>query len=293
VADLRDSLVVQQPLAPVLSACWRGASPGRGLAARSWRANITPARHHRWRRDRALLLPSTTFPEPVLARPSARREKFLSRLSSTKPSCYAEGVGELAAEVSQPDDVGEYTVIDWQRVHEEAYRWEVVAALMRDHGDALMQFCVTRLGEGLAEEVTQEVFVDAWQQLPRYRPEASLRAWLFGIARHKCQQAYRNRGRRRAIDQASLDAIREQAHVAGPMAQEDAITQAAVRARLHDSLATLASEDRILLTLWYWKELPVVEIADILGKSVAAVRKRLTRAQQRLKERMHETLDTP
>jgi RNA polymerase sigma-70 factor (ECF subfamily) len=183
-------------------------------------------------------------------------------------------------------------VLDRQRLTDAAYRWEVVADLMREHGDALMRYCLTWLGEGLAEEVTQEVFVSAWQQLPKYRPEATLRAWLFGIARHKCQQAYRNRARRDAIDRASLAAIREHAHAAGPTSHEEAITQAAGRVRLHDSLTKLASEDRILLTLWYWKELPVAEIADILGKSVAAVRKRLTRAQQRLKELMHETVET-
>jgi hypothetical protein len=54
---------------------------------------------------------------------------------------------------------------------------------------------------------------------------------------------------------------------------------------------TSTSQDRILLTLWYWKELPVAEIAEIMGKTEAAIRKRLTRAQQRLKELMHETLE--
>jgi DNA-directed RNA polymerase specialized sigma24 family protein len=38
--------------------------------------------------------------------------------------------------------------------------------------------------------------------------------------------------------------------------------------------------------MWYWRELPISDIADIMGKSVAAVRKRLLRAQQRLKEFM-------
>ena len=41
-------------------------------------------------------------------------------------------------------------MIDRHRVHEDAYRWEVVETLMRDHGDAIMRFCVARLGEGLA-----------------------------------------------------------------------------------------------------------------------------------------------
>jgi len=38
--------------------------------------------------------------------------------------------------------------------------------------------------------------------------------------------------------------------------------------------------------LRYWKEMPVDDIADVMGKSVAATRKRLLRSQQRLKELM-------
>jgi RNA polymerase sigma-70 factor (ECF subfamily) len=197
--------------------------------------------------------------------------------------------------MSQLSRVGEYTrgtIIDQQRVLDEAYRWEIVEALMRDHGEAIMRFCVARLGEGLAEEVVQEVFVAAWEGLPRYRPTESLQAWLFGIARNKCQQVYRNRARRQSIDERDLELIRDRAHASGPTLPEDNMAQATMRGRLHDSLSKLPSEDRILLTLWYWKELPVVEIAEIMGRTEAAIRKRLTRAQQRLKELMHETLET-
>jgi RNA polymerase sigma-70 factor (ECF subfamily) len=182
-------------------------------------------------------------------------------------------------------------MIDPQRLHEEAYRWEVVAALMRDHSEAIMRYCLTWLGEGLAEEVTQDVFVAAWQALPAYRPDAPLRTWLFGIARHKCQQAYRNRARRRAIAETFVGEIQARAHTAETISADDLLVQASQQARLHASLRRLPSEDRILLTLWYWKELPAAEIAEVLGKSQAAIRKRLTRAQQRLKELMHETLE--
>jgi RNA polymerase sigma-70 factor, ECF subfamily len=194
--------------------------------------------------------------------------------------------------VSWEDEFREYIVIDRRRVHEDDYREEVVVALMRDHGDAIMRFCVARLGEGLAEEVTQEVFVAAWEGLAKYRPEVSLQAWLFGIARNKCQQTYRNRARRQAIDEEHLAVIQERAHAQGPTSPEDAIAHATVRGRLHDCLSKLPAEDRILLTLWYWKELPAAEIVEIMGKTEAAIRKRLSRAQQRLKELMHETLDT-
>jgi RNA polymerase sigma-70 factor (ECF subfamily) len=163
---------------------------------------------------------------------------------------------------------------------------------MREDGDAIMQYCLTWLGAGLAEEVTQDVFVAAWSMLPKYRPDASLRTWLFGIARHKCQQTYRNRARRQAIAQTCLEDIRVHAHAEGANSPEGLVAYAAQKAQLSDSLAKLRPEDRIVLTLWYWRELPVAEIADIMGKSVAAVRKQLTRAQQRLKELMNDTSET-
>jgi RNA polymerase sigma factor (sigma-70 family) len=62
---------------------------------------------------------------------------------------------------------------------------------------------------------------------------------------------------------------------------------AEVCVRLHTCLGHLRAQDRIILILWYWKALPIREIATIMGKSEAAVRKQLTRAQQRLKELMH------
>lgn len=182
--------------------------------------------------------------------------------------------------------------IDWQRRLEPEYRWEVVSDLMQDHAKDVLQYCTTRLGEGLGEEVTQEVFVAAWQQLPRYRPEAPLATWLFAIARNKCQQAYRNRARRQTIAQLCVEEIRERTHLGGPPSPEGAITQASQVARLAVCLTQLRETDRIVLTLWYWREIPVSDIADITGKSVAAVRKQLTRAQQRLKELMDDAPPT-
>jgi DNA-directed RNA polymerase specialized sigma24 family protein len=74
--------------------------------------------------------------------------------------------------------------IDWQRLPEPEYRWEVVSGLMQDSAEAILHYCTARLGEGMGAEVTQEVFVAAWQQLPCYRPEAPLATWVCAIARH-------------------------------------------------------------------------------------------------------------
>ena len=181
--------------------------------------------------------------------------------------------------------------MDGQQLHDTPDSEVVVKMLLQRHGDAIVQYCRTRLGEGLAEEVAQDVFVTLWQKSSMQRqpvPEATLIEWVFGIARNKCKQAYRNRARRQAIHQAFCEEIRHYAHAEAPPGPALWEPHTEVRVRLHSCLGQLRETDRVLLTLWYWKELPVTEIADILGLSVAAIRKRLTRAQQRLKDLMHD-----
>ena len=176
--------------------------------------------------------------------------------------------------------------INWQCLHDEEYRREVIDVLMRTHAEMIMRYCTTWLSEGLAEEVTQSVFVTAWEKLPKYRPVASLDKWLLGIARHKCQRAYRDRARRRAIDRAFMEDIRREAHAATPPNPEHMMTQETPDSWLHDSLSKLNDTDRMLLNLRYWKGLSVPDIADIMGKSTQAVQKRLERAKHHLREMM-------
>ena len=141
--------------------------------------------------------------------------------------------------------------------------------------------------------MAQEVFVTAWETLSRFRQQGSLRVWLFGIAGNKCLQALCNRGRRATMAREFVAAIRAQAHVAPPetpdqtvLAQTQARTDQTQLQRLADCLATLQPTDSIVLTLRYNRGLPLQEVAATIGKSEAAVRKRLLRMLQKLREMM-------
>jgi RNA polymerase sigma-70 factor (ECF subfamily) len=183
--------------------------------------------------------------------------------------------------------------IDRQQLHnDDDYRRQVIDTLVRDYGDAIMRKCTEWLGEGEAEEIAQEVFVAAYNRLPSYQPNAPIREWLFAIAHKRLQRAYRDRKRRQDIAQRFVKDIRQRVHAVGSTSPEDQVVQQDLCARLPDSLAQLPAEDQILLTLWYWKEVPIAEIADIMRKSTAAIRRRLTRVEQRLKELMDDTSQT-
>ena len=177
--------------------------------------------------------------------------------------------------------------IDAQRLTDDTYRYEVLTVLLREHQVGIMRYCVTRLGEDMGEEV----FVTAWEALPKFRQDAALSTWLFGIAKNKCAQAFRNRSRRQAIAQAFVMNIRHHAHAEEPEIPEHVMVEQAQLARFATSLATLRDDERIMLNLRYTKGLPIAEIVEIAGKSEAAVRKQLLRALQRLRKRMDEDSD--
>jgi len=176
--------------------------------------------------------------------------------------------------------------IDLRRLQDDTYRSEVLTALMREQQDQIFRYCVTRLGEVYGEEVAQEVFVTAWESLPKFRHDSKIETWLVGIAKYKCAQAFRNRTRRQAIARTFVDDIRQQTHTD---ATERSAYLAGVEepfARLAHAMHQLRDDERILLNLRYTKALPITEIAALVGKSEAAVRKRILRALQRLRQIM-------
>lgn len=183
--------------------------------------------------------------------------------------------------------LGKLRVIDLQRLKkDEAYREEVFTALVRDYQDAIWRYCVTRLGESRGEEVSQDVFVTVWDTLSKLREESTLPAFLFGIAANHCARVFRNHRRRAEIARAFEQDIRDSVHPTQPALPEHVRDKQTLLAQLADSLTKLRSEDRLFINLRYIKGLSVVELANLAGMNEDAVRKRLLRALQRLREVM-------
>jgi RNA polymerase sigma-70 factor (ECF subfamily) len=178
--------------------------------------------------------------------------------------------------------------IDQTKLQDDAYRYRVLTTLVRDHQDRIFRYCTTRLGEVYGEELAQEVFLTAWENLPKFRQDAAIETWLLGIAKYKCVQALRNRTRRQAMAHAFVEDIRRHAHSEVPQAPEHMMVARSQFAQLAHSLTRLRDDERLLLGLRYTKGLSVAEIAELVGKSEAAVRKRLLRALHRLRSMMDD-----
>jgi RNA polymerase sigma-70 factor, ECF subfamily len=161
---------------------------------------------------------------------------------------------------------------------------EALETLVRGYQHIVVGFCTNMLsGDSTqGEEVAQEVFLSAYRAMPAFRGQASVRTWLFAIARKQCLKTMRDRGRRSRLEHDQRHTIATTVHRHPPLAEgEDPES----RLRLvKQGLTQLDKAQRALLVMHYDTGLPVADIAHILGISAVSVRRRLARALERLRE---------
>ena len=153
-------------------------------------------------------------------------------------------------------------------------------AAFRDWYDAMLPrvyaYLYNRCGRArdVAEELTQQTFVAAARQRSRFEGRSDTLTWVIGIARHKLVDHFR----RSALDERRFERLaREWTGSAAPSSSSGA--------RLSDEemlerLAALPGQQRAALILAYVDELPVREVARVLGRSESATESLLTRARQ-------------
>lgn len=131
-----------------------------------------------------------------------------------------------------------------------------------------------------AEEVAQDAFVRAWLALPRFRGESSFSTWLHRIvARRAVDRAMVLRRRReRETDVEAADVA--PAGGASP-GSEEAPLQAR---RLERLLERLPDAQRAVVTLFYYEDRSVEQVALALGMPNGTVKTHLSRARAALRE---------
>ena len=128
------------------------------------------------------------------------------------------------------------------------------------------------------EEIAQETFVTAFENLMLYAAEARFSTWLCQIALNKSRDALR--ARRRRDEAVDIDGIELPSDADGP---EDVFEQRQRSAQLQRVLSQLKDRDREVIVLKYLSGLSYEEIARIHGCSEEAAKVRGHRAREELK----------
>jgi RNA polymerase sigma-70 factor (ECF subfamily) len=137
-----------------------------------------------------------------------------------------------------------------------------------------------------AEEIAQETFLRAHRALGEFRGEARLGTWLYAIASRLCLDRLASASRRHETPDET--ALQQQ-----PAEGADAaavLEQRELQAALHDAVAALPEERRIVVVLRDLEGLAYEEIAEVLGLPLITVRSRLHRARLDLKAKLERWL---
>ncbi len=147
----------------------------------------------------------------------------------------------------------------------------------------------------LAEDVTQDVFLQIHRALPTYDPGRPLQPWVFTIATNKVRDLWGSRSYQaersaRSRDDEGLDSVvREASAEDGPL---ESLQRLELRAALARALDEVPETMRSTLWLRAYEGLSFRDIAELFERSEVAVRKRYSRGLRELRERLERLLET-
>jgi RNA polymerase sigma-70 factor (ECF subfamily) len=122
-----------------------------------------------------------------------------------------------------------------------------------------------------AHDAVQEAAVKAWRSLDRLREGAPARPWFFAIVANQCRSTMRRRW---------WSVLRLSGHESFTADTEAAVAQSV---DLDRAMAALSPDDRAILHLHYYLDLPLDEVGRVLGISFGAAKSRVYRAVHRLR----------
>lgn len=157
---------------------------------------------------------------------------------------------------------------------------EAVEKFVRKYYQSILNYCYGKVRDYMhAEDLTQQTFLNFFQALNRYEHRGKAKNFLYIIAGNLCKNYFDRQERNaqmvlpyetkeEALDEKTL-------HFS---------TRLAETVSIEDALMLLSKEQREVIWLYYFQELKIREIAEILGQTQSNIKYRLKAAKERLRE---------
>lgn len=147
--------------------------------------------------------------------------------------------------------------------------------LMKEYGDSVFRMCFLYLKDyQLAEDATQETFIKAAKGYEKFQNQSAEKTWLIRIAINSCKSIMRTHWFQNMRNQIRDTSPDEKTDLFETMLEKDSLSRAIMK---------LPQSDRQMILLYYYQELSLKEISEIIEKPVNTVNQKLYRARQRLK----------
>ncbi|RKU22785.1 DNA polymerase III subunit beta [Candidatus Poribacteria bacterium] len=160
------------------------------------------------------------------------------------------------------------------------------ASLVRKYQGQVHAFARRKIGDfQIAEDITQETFLQVYQKLETLEDPTLFSKWLYAIVNHLCIAWFRkNRLQTEPLEEICILGIETEPYSRYIASEHAKIAAEAQRDLVEKLLTKLKERDRKVITLHYFEEMTSLEISEFLGVSENTIKSRIRRARQQLKK---------
>ena len=155
------------------------------------------------------------------------------------------------------------------------------------HSGYVMGVCMQILkNKTEAEEAAQDTFVKMYKSMSSFNGTSKFRTWLYQIAYRTAIDHYRKRKKTESIDNHP-----QQFNIAESHSHSEALETADLRIQIEHAMKLLKIEDAALIRMFYFKEMNIKELCQILNEKESNVKIKLFRTRKKLKQLLQQQLD--
>jgi len=155
---------------------------------------------------------------------------------------------------------------------------------VNDYQLSIRRICIGMLrSEADADDVAQEVFIEAFRSIAKFNEKAELSTWLYRIAVNKSLNYLRQKKSMKRDSVISIsDEYKHSLQLSGSDSSEEAVTAGDHKKAIDSALIRLQDKQRTAFVLSKYEDLSYREIADLMKSSVGSVESLIFRAKKNL-----------
>ena len=165
---------------------------------------------------------------------------------------------------------------------------DAFAVLVEKYQSQIHALAWRKIGDfHIAEDITQEVFLTAYQKLATLTHPDRFAKWLYVIANNLCVTWLRKEAsqpQQQSLTSIDPEELAELCYFEYAAKQQEEVEKESHRALIQKLLSKLREADRTVIRLYYLAEMTCEEISKFLGVSQNTIKSRLSRARKRLKK---------
>jgi len=157
----------------------------------------------------------------------------------------------------------------------------LLSRLMHDYASDLKRIAYLYVNDIVeCEDIIQEVFLTCYKNLASFRHEASYKTWLIRITINKCKDHRKRWSIKNLVYKPEIKEVEPQQTIEGQYIDEEYSKEIVAQ------IAKLSGKYKEVLILYYYEELTMKEISEVLEININTVKSRLLRGKESLKSKL-------